>query len=93
MINILGGVKRPIKALADKYPADKFPEIAKYVSYIDFYGLDSEYDYDPFWAKVVELGVPVTTPDRQSGVDWTLILRQHIPCITKGIGFLGCPYC
>ena len=27
----------------------------------DFYGLDSDYDYDPFWAKVVELGVPVLT--------------------------------
>ena len=42
--NIPGGVKRPIKAIADKYPADQFPEIGKYASYIDFYGLDSEYD-------------------------------------------------
>lgn len=67
--NISGGVKRPIKAIADKYPADKFPEIAKYASYIDFYGLDSEYDYDPFWAKVVELGVPVTTHYGSQG--WT----------------------
>ncbi|MEH1948626.1 MAG: amidohydrolase, partial [Nostoc sp.] len=48
---------------------DKFPEIAKYASYIDFYGLDSEYDYDPFWAKVVELGVPVTTHYGSQG--WT----------------------
>ncbi|MFN6461520.1 MAG: amidohydrolase family protein [Nostoc sp. DedVER02] len=69
VINITGGVKRPIKAIADKYPADKFPEIAKYASYIDFYGLDSEYDYDPFWAKVVELGVPVTTHYGSQG--WT----------------------
>jgi predicted TIM-barrel fold metal-dependent hydrolase len=69
VINIPGGVKRPIKAIADKYPADQHPEIAKYASYIDFYGLDSEYDYDPFWAKVVELGVPITTHYGSQG--WT----------------------
>ncbi len=26
----------------------------------DVLGLDSDYDYDPFWARCVELGVPVT---------------------------------
>ena len=61
VINLTGGVKRLIKSIADKYPPDQCPEIAKYASYIDFYGLDSEYDYDLFWAKVVELGIPVTT--------------------------------
>jgi hypothetical protein len=60
-INIAGSVRRPIRALADKFPPDKYPELQKYISYQDFYGLDSEYDYDPFWAKVVELGVPVLT--------------------------------
>ncbi|UJL34690.1 amidohydrolase family protein [Cylindrospermopsis raciborskii Cr2010] len=67
--NIPGGVKRPIRAIADKYPAEEYPEIARYASYIDFYGIDSEYDYDPFWAKVVELGVPVTTHYGSQG--WT----------------------
>lgn len=33
------------------------------------YGIDSEYDYDPFWAKVVELGVPITTHYGSQG--WT----------------------
>ena len=60
-INIAGSVRRPIRALADKFPADRYPELQKYISYQDFYGLDSEYDYDPFWAKVVEYGVPVLT--------------------------------
>ena len=69
MINIAGGVKRPIKAIARKYPADQYPEIARHASYVDFYGIDSEYDYDPFWAKVVELGVPVTTHYGSQG--WT----------------------
>ncbi|HEY6879406.1 MAG TPA: amidohydrolase, partial [Polyangiales bacterium] len=52
-INIAGSVRRPIKALADKYPASQYPDLQKYISYHDYYGLDSEYDYDPFWAKVV----------------------------------------
>ncbi|QII86546.1 amidohydrolase family protein [Bordetella hinzii] len=69
VINIAGGVKRPIKAIADKYPAAQYPEIAKHAHYIDFYGIDSEHDYDPFWAKVVELGVPVTTHYGSQG--WT----------------------
>ena len=69
VINIAGGVKRPIKAIARKYPADQYPEIARHASYVDFYGIDSEYDYDPFWAKVVELGVPVTTHYGSQG--WT----------------------
>jgi len=60
-INIAGSVRRTIPALAEKYPADKYPELQKYISYQDFYGLDSPYDYDPFWARVVELGVPVLT--------------------------------
>jgi hypothetical protein len=60
-INIAGSVRRPIRALAEKYPADKYPDLQRYISYQDFYGLDSEHDYDPFWAKVVALGVPVLT--------------------------------
>ncbi len=69
VINIAGGVKRPIPAVADKYPAADHPDVAKYANYTDFYGIDSEYDYDPFWAKVVELGVPVTTHYGSQG--WT----------------------
>ncbi len=60
-INIAGSVRRPIPALADRFPAERYPELQKYISYQDFYGLDSPYDYDLFWAKVVELGVPVLT--------------------------------
>ena len=29
---------------------------------LDTYGLDSEYDYDPFWAKCVDLGVAPLDP-------------------------------
>jgi predicted TIM-barrel fold metal-dependent hydrolase len=69
VINIPGGVRRSIQAIAEKYPKDQHPEVARHVGYIDFYGIDSPHDYDPFWAKVVELGVPVTTHYGSQG--WT----------------------
>ncbi|KAF1049187.1 amidohydrolase family protein [Xylophilus sp.] len=68
-INIAGSVRRPIPALAEKFPLDQHPELRKYISYEDFYGIDSPYDYDPFWARVVELGVPVLTHYGSQG--WT----------------------
>lgn len=68
-VNIAGSVSRPIKALAEKFPLDQYPELRKYISYQDFLGLDSEYDYDPFWARLVELGVPILTHYGSQG--WT----------------------
>jgi predicted TIM-barrel fold metal-dependent hydrolase len=67
--NIPGGIRRPIKAIADKYPAADFPDIARHATYVDFFGIDSEYDYDPFWAKVIELQVPLATHYGSQG--WT----------------------
>ncbi len=49
-----GYVQRPFAALAD---AD--PEVSKYAFWLDQFGLDSLYDYDPVWAKAQELGVSV----------------------------------
>ena len=40
--------RRPIQAFADKYP-DAPPEIARHATWLDFYGVDSVYDYDPLW--------------------------------------------
>jgi predicted TIM-barrel fold metal-dependent hydrolase len=67
--NIPGGVRRPIPSIAEQYPREQHPEIARHVGYIDFYGIDSPHDYDPFWAKAVELGVPLTTHYGSQG--WT----------------------
>lgn len=66
---IPGYVNRPIKALADKYPRDQHPEVAQNGWWVDTYGLDSEHDYDPFWAKAVELKVVLTT--HSAGMGWT----------------------
>ncbi len=52
VINIPGGIRRPIRAIADKYPARDHPDVARHARYIDFLGItDKEYDYDPFWAR------------------------------------------
>jgi predicted TIM-barrel fold metal-dependent hydrolase len=45
-------IDRPIAAIAREHP-----ELAREVHWIDCYGIDSAYDYDPFWAKCVELKV------------------------------------
>jgi predicted TIM-barrel fold metal-dependent hydrolase len=48
-------IRRPIPAFAEPQS-----EAAKRAVWFDALGLDSEYDYDPVWAKCVELGVVPT---------------------------------
>jgi predicted TIM-barrel fold metal-dependent hydrolase len=50
-----GYVKRPIPAVAERAP-----ELGEYGFRLDYFGLDSEYDYDPVWAKCAELKVAPT---------------------------------
>src|SRR6266849_1268887 len=45
-------IRRPIPAVAEKHP-----DMAKASVWFDALGLDSDHDYDPVWAKCVELGV------------------------------------
>jgi predicted TIM-barrel fold metal-dependent hydrolase len=45
-------VKRPVPAVARQYP-----EASRYAFWLDTFGIDSEYDYDPVWAKCEELKV------------------------------------
>jgi predicted TIM-barrel fold metal-dependent hydrolase len=49
-----GYVQRPFAALADKDP-----EVSRYAFWLDQFGLDSAFDYDPVWAKAQELGVSI----------------------------------
>ena len=49
-------VKRPTPI-----DAEWQPELARRRPYIDTLGLDAEYDYDPVWARFVELKMAVTT--------------------------------
>ena len=49
-----GYVQRPFAALADKDP-----EVSNYAFWLDQFGIDSAYDYDPVWRRAQELGVSV----------------------------------
>jgi predicted TIM-barrel fold metal-dependent hydrolase len=49
-----GYVQRPFEALAGKGP-----EVSQYAFWLDQFGIDSAYDYDPVWAKASELGVSI----------------------------------
>jgi predicted TIM-barrel fold metal-dependent hydrolase len=53
---MLGPVTRPIPAVARGAP-----EAAGEAFWVDTFGIDSQYDYDPVWAKLAELQVPVAT--------------------------------
>jgi predicted TIM-barrel fold metal-dependent hydrolase len=48
-------VRRPIS-----HAASEFPQAARFSYWLDTFGIDSEYDYDPVWAKCVELGIAPT---------------------------------
>jgi predicted TIM-barrel fold metal-dependent hydrolase len=63
-IQIPGYVTRVIPGF-EKYPE----EVQREATWIDNFALDSAYDYDPFWAKCVELKVVPTT--HASGMGWT----------------------
>src|SRR5262245_37464818 len=55
VVMIPSGVPRPIAELHARYP-EAFPD----AHWMDYYGVDSEHDYDAFWRRCVELGVAVT---------------------------------
>lgn len=63
-IQIPGYVTRVIPGF-ENYPE----EVQREATWIDNFALDSAYDYDPFWAKCVELKVVPTT--HASGMGWT----------------------
>ena len=52
-------VPRPIPALAE-VARGASPGLARAMTWLDTFGVDSEHDYDPFWARCVELGVSPT---------------------------------
>jgi predicted TIM-barrel fold metal-dependent hydrolase len=55
-VAMIGSVARPIPAIHREHP-----ELYQSVFRLDSFGLDSEYDYDPFWARCAELKVPLVS--------------------------------
>ncbi|MGQ0662815.1 MAG: amidohydrolase family protein [Pseudomonadota bacterium] len=59
---IAGGVARPTPELAERAP-----ELARHGLWIDNLALDSDHDYDPVWAKCVDLKVAATSHSGSMG--------------------------
>jgi predicted TIM-barrel fold metal-dependent hydrolase len=47
-------VRRPVPLVGREAP-----QFGRYAQRLETYGIDSDYDYDPFWRRCVELGAPV----------------------------------
>ena len=55
VVMVGGLMRRPVPALAEEHP-----DASRFVEWYDVIGLDSEHDYDPVWARCMELGVAAT---------------------------------
>jgi len=55
-------VRRPIAAAVERSP-----EVGQYAYWMDCFGIDSEYDYDPVWEACTELGISPTFHSRGYG--------------------------
>lgn len=74
-VMLAGHVVRPIPA-AQRIS----PEAARYSYWLDTFCLDSDYDYDPVWAKCVELKVAPTF--HSIGMVGAAVPRPRYTCIT-----------
>jgi predicted TIM-barrel fold metal-dependent hydrolase len=71
MIN--SNVRRPIPIVARTNP-----ELARYGSWMDTLCMESPYDYDPLWAKCVELKVAVTAHSPSVGFGSRVVTNHYI---------------
>jgi len=69
---IAGDVLRPVPSFAKQHP-----ELANQVLYQDCFGLDSPYDYDPVWAKCIELGIAPTSHSGPIGLGSRRCVSRH----------------
>jgi predicted TIM-barrel fold metal-dependent hydrolase len=59
---VMSRVFRPIDKVAREHP-----EAAAFAQRVDSFGLDSDYDYDRFWQRCVDLGVAVAMHSGEQG--------------------------
>lgn len=71
MIN--SNVRRPIPEVAARAP-----ELAQYAVWMDTLCMDGPYDYDPLWAKCVELKVAVTSHSSTMGTGARVVTDNYI---------------
>jgi len=63
VIMMAGHVRRPIPTVAEA-----LPHPTRHAYWLDLFALDSEYNYDPVWAKCMELGVAPSF--HSAGMGW-----------------------
>jgi predicted TIM-barrel fold metal-dependent hydrolase len=51
---VIGQIRRPVPHVARNYP-----EAAAFAERLEYFAIDSDYDYDPFWRRCAELKVAV----------------------------------
>ena len=61
---VIGPVHRPVTGAS----ASEHPELAGFARRMDVLGIDSDYDYDPVWARCEQLGLAVAV--HASGQGW-----------------------
>ncbi|MDA0653613.1 MAG: amidohydrolase family protein [Proteobacteria bacterium] len=71
MIN--SNVRRPLAAVADQAP-----EFARYATWMDTLCMESAYDYDPLWARCVDLRVAVTAHSPSVGYGSRVVTNHYI---------------
>ena len=71
MIN--SNVRRPLAVVADQAP-----ELARYATWMDTLCMESAYDYDPLWARCVELKVAVTAHSASVGYGSRVVTNHYI---------------
>ena len=54
------------------------PSVAQWAYRIDTFGIDSEYDYDPFWSRCLELGVSVAAHSATQGMGMRQSLSNYV---------------
>src|SRR5262245_342431 len=82
-ILIDGFVARPVPSIHREHP-----ELLPYVQYLDLFALDSQFDYDPFWQRCIELRL---APVSHSGLIFQRPTRSvsnymfnHINALSQG---------
>ena len=74
---VQSNVRRPVPEVAERAP-----ELARYATWMDTLCMDSPYNYDPLWAKCVELKVAVTSHSGATGwgsrVSTTSYIHNHV---------------
>jgi predicted TIM-barrel fold metal-dependent hydrolase len=72
-VMVSSNVKRPIPIVAEQAP-----ELARYATWMDTLCMESPYDYDPVWAKCVELKVAVTSHSPSVGFGSRAVTTHYI---------------